>query len=234
MRDFDEATTDAYGQLNMDSIIGGGQEASRNFGIDLQQRGQLGSELQNESSFYNQAAQAMLGQDLQIGAQEFGQGLSQSGFNNTVRQQQMAEQMQQRGFTLNEINAIMSGQQVGMPSMPGFVQAQRAESTQYNQAAQSQGEFALDQASIEQAGNQAQMEAITGLAGGAMAMSDRRLKKNIKKIGTRNGLNLYAYNFIWDNITQIGHMADEVKKLFPHAVLQHSSGYDMVNYGALK
>ena len=67
----------------------------------------------------------------------------------------------------------------------------------------------------------------------AFRFSDRRLKKQIKKIGEMaNGLGVYSYKYIWGE-DGVGVMADEVKKIIPHAVKKHSSGYDMVNYGAL-
>ena len=53
----------------------------------------------------------------------------------------------------------------------------------------------------------------------AWAMSDRRLKRNIERIGTwANGLAVYAYQYLWSDEPQIGFMADEVARLHPHAV----------------
>lgn len=72
---------------------------------------------------------------------------------------------------------------------------------------------------------------------GAAALSDRRLKKNIVKIGSlANGLNLYRWDWkdIAKNIdgikTNIGVMADEVAKIMPRAVILDKSGYYKVNY----
>lgn len=235
MQDFEEGATDAYGQLSMDAIIGGGAEAQRMFGMDVSRRGQLAGEIERGGAFSNQAAKDRLNQQLAIADSEFGQGMQQAGFMNTLRQQQIAEAMQQRGFTLNEINAIMSGSQVAMPGMPGFEAAGRSESTQFLEAGQMQEQSALDRASLDQAADQAQMEAITGLGGAAFGMSDRRLKKNVKKRGRHpNGLQIYSFSYIWDSIKRFGFMADEVKKVFPSAVSRHSSGYDMVDYGELK
>ena len=62
--------------------------------------------------------------------------------------------------------------------------------------------------------------------------SDRRLKENIIKVGQlANGLFVYSFNYLWDKSPVIGVMADEVRKVLPHAVYVHSSGYDMVDYG---
>jgi len=64
----------------------------------------------------------------------------------------------------------------------------------------------------------------------AFGYSDRRLKKNIKKIGRlMNGLYVYTFNYIWGGKSQIGVMADEVKKVIPEAVVE-VYGYDLVNY----
>lgn len=72
-----------------------------------------------------------------------------------------------------------------------------------------------------------------GLAGSAIgALSDRRLKENIKKIGTAdNGLPIYSYNLKGSPRTQIGFMADEVEKVNPEAVITHPSGFKLVDYG---
>lgn len=104
-----------------------GQEASRMYGMDLQ-----------GANLSNQARQQLAAEQLQFGQAGFGQALQQANYQNTLRQQQIAEEMQRRGFSLNEINALISGQQVGMPSMPGFNTANRAETAQYMNAAQNQ------------------------------------------------------------------------------------------------
>jgi len=71
-----------------------------------------------------------------------------------------------------------------------------------------------------------------GMMGGASAMSDRRLKSNIQRIGTHDtGIGIYSY--IIGGQHQIGVMADEVKTVRPEAVTRHTSGYDMVNYSLL-
>lgn len=157
-----------------------------------------------------------------------GMDTTSANFQNTLRQQQIAEEMQKRGFSLNEINAIISGQQVGMPSMPGFNSAQRSEAVQYNQAAQSQGQHDLDAFNAQQQAMQGMMQ---GVAGGAMMFSDRRLKMNIRHIGyEKHGYKIYAYEYIWGEFG-VGVMSDEIDQKF---VVRHPSGYDMVNYGLLK
>lgn len=64
------------------------------------------------------------------------------------------------------------------------------------------------------------------------AFSDRRLKTDVARIGTRNGLPWYSFRYVWDapGVAREGVMSDEVP---PHAVIKHASGFDMVDYGAL-
>jgi len=72
------------------------------------------------------------------------------------------------------------------------------------------------------------------MAKAAVILSDRRTKRNIVKIGSRpDGLNIYAYNYLWSDEPQIGVMADEVKQIKPHAVITLDNGLMAVNYGAL-
>ena len=103
--------------------------------------------------------QNMFNQALQANHQNYGQSMQGSQYANQIRQQQMAEMMQQRGFNLNEINALLSGQQVGMPSMPSFSQQ-----GQYTPA--SQMTAAAQQASMENASSP--WSALAGLGGQAL------------------------------------------------------------------
>jgi hypothetical protein len=65
---------------------------------------------------------------------------------------------------------------------------------------------------------------------GAFGISDRKLKKNIKKIGKLpSGLNLYSFEYKHSDIPRIGVMADEVEKVLPEAVNEYN-GYKYVNY----
>jgi hypothetical protein len=81
--------------------------------------------------------------------------------------------------------------------------------------------------------------AIGGLTGGGggsiMSMfsgSDRRLKSNIKRIGTHPlGIGIYEYD-MYDK-HDIGVMADEVLEVMPEAVVKSSLGYYMVDYGMI-
>ena len=77
-------------------------------------------------------------QNLGANAQNYGQAMGNSQYANQIRQQQMTEAMTQRGFSLNEINALMSGDQVGLPQMPNFAQSSAAQPADYQGAAAQQ------------------------------------------------------------------------------------------------
>lgn len=71
-------------------------------------------------------------------------------------------------------------------------------------------------------------------AGGFPAIfSDRRLKKDIKKVGkTDEGLGVYTYRYKAGGPIQMGVMAQEVEKVRPGAV-KTVAGFKAVDYGAL-
>lgn len=165
-----------------------------------------------------------------VGHQMYGDTIEGQNFNNTVHQQQIAEQLQRQGFSLNQINAILTGAQVGMPNMPGFNTATKSDATNYTGAAQDTYAANLNKANAQNAN----ISGVAQLAGGAMMMSDRRLKKNIMLVGRgSHGYPIYEFTYIDepDNVKHYGVMADEVNQ---DAVHEHESGYQMVDYGALR
>lgn len=74
-----------------------------------------------------------------------------------------------------------------------------------------------------------------GQLASGFAMSDRRLKKNITKIGKYGDVNLYTYSYIHEeNKSRIGVMADEVAKVYPEALgPARDDGYLSVDYDKL-
>ena len=154
------------------------------------------------------------------------------GMQMTQRQQVIAEELQKRGFTVNEINSLLSGAQVGMPNFPGFQPAGRAQAPGLTQAATQQYRGQLDAYNAEQMRNQGIFAGLTGLAGAgaqlatAFGFSDRRLKTHVKRIGTlKGGIPFYGYRLL--GIPTVGVMADEVPETWTTV---HSSGFLMVDY----
>jgi len=72
-----------------------------------------------------------------------------------------------------------------------------------------------------------------GVAAGSGLFSDRRLKKNIQRIGTHpSGLPKYRWTYLWGEPSE-GVMADEAQAAFPEAVFEGPGGYLMVDYSKL-
>ena len=76
---------------------------------------------------------------------------------------------------------------------------------------------------------------LSGASSGASSMaipggaSDRRLKRNIVRIGTHPiGVPLYKWTYVWGE-DSIGVMADELREVMPKAVFKYL-GYDCVRY----
>jgi len=193
-----------------------------------------GKEQANMQGMLMGQQQQAFGQNQASGQQNFGQNMQSSNYQNQLRQQAIAEQMQKRNMSLNEMNAIMTGAQVQSPNMPSFQAGSTAQQApNYLGAAQAQGSYNQNQqaadakASGDMWGNVAQ---VAGTA--AMFMSDIRLKSNIKKIGDHPiGVGVYEYDIFGKR--DYGVMAQELMQVAPELVHVHPSGYLMVNYGGL-
>lgn len=80
---------------------------------------------------------------------------------------------------------------------------------------------------------------LAGSVFGAVAMSDVRLKTNIKEIGTMNGFKKYSWS--WNKEAEKlglvgeseGVIAQEVEKTHPDLVIEDESGYKKVKYGEM-
>ena len=227
---------DQQSRERFNALDRGLQEQQGQFGMNLQQ-GQFGNQAQNQAwqQMLNQNQQNF-GQDQFAGQQNFNQNMQQSEYMNKLRQQQIAEQMMQRNMPLNEMNALLTGQQVGMPSMPGFSQSQTAGGANYLQAANMQYNAGMDAYNAKQAQSQGMMSGLGSLAQmGMMAygMSDVRLKSNIERVGTHPvGVGIYEYDIFGRR--ERGVMAQELMQVRPDLVAVHDSGYLMVNYGGLQ
>lgn len=174
----------------------------------------------------------------QVGQNQFAQAMQQSQYQNQLRQAAIAEEMQRRGMSLNEMNALLTGQQVGMQQMPQFNAAQAAQPTQYLNAANMQYQANLDQANMNNANQNSFMNGLFQLGGaaaqGAMMFSDSRLKKIVKRVGEKNGIGWYLFKYLGSNALYEGAIAQEVQKVKPEAVKQHANGFLMVDYAALE
>lgn len=79
-------------------------------------------------------------------------------------------------------------------------------------------------------GLQATGSAAGNIMGGIGAMSDRRLKKNVKKVGSEKGFDIYEFDYIDGSGRFRGVMAQDVLKKVPEAVVTMANGYMGVLY----
>jgi len=89
-----------------------------------------------------------------------------------------------------------------------------------------------DKYKAELAQHQSMMGGLFGLASAGIGLiSDRRLKKDIKRVGeTDEGTPIYTYRYVWGGPVQMGVMAQDV----PEAAVMTDSGYLAVDYGDVR
>jgi hypothetical protein len=137
-----------------------------------------------------------------------------------------------RSAPINEISALLSGSQIAAPNYTINRPAQAATTDYAGLVNQNYAQ--------RQQNYQSQMAGFNNILGGlfgvgAAAISDRRLKADIRKIGKRGGLNLYEYRYLWDapGTVRRGYMAQEVAKVVPNAVLRFGEKWLALNYSLL-
>lgn len=180
-------------------------------------------------------------------------GMQQQGLTNHQQQQAFQNSAYMRQLPLQELGALMGGTQVSMPQMPGYSQAGIGQAPDLMGSANASYNAALNQYNAQQANQGGLMGGLGSIVGGGLGyfaggglpgiglgaqlgsgigglFSDRRLKTDIKKIGSaENGLSIYSYRYTFGGPTQIGYMADEVQEKFPDAVSERD-GYKVVDY----
>lgn len=217
-----------------------GNEAQRLFNMQMQSQNTGYNQNMGAAQFQNQAlGQASALDQARMNAMNAAvsqqQGLNQNyaNYQNQLRQQAIAEQAQRRGMSLNEMNALLSGQQVAMPQMPSFQSAGRAETPQILQATQMGYDAQLGAANAQNAAFGNLLGAGAQLGSAAFMFSDRRLKSNIKRVGTHAiGVGIYDYTMM--GMPQRGVIAQEVQQVRPDLVKRHANGFLMVDYGGLQ
>jgi hypothetical protein len=224
--------------LDMSANQQGYGQALQNAGFGNQaQLAGFGANLQNQQAG-NQAigqnyAQGMSSAQIQnaIEAQRYNQALQSAQFGNTAQQQALMQAIQQRQMPLNEITALMSGSQIQNPQFQAYSGSNIAPAQIFG-ATQAQAQNAQNTYNQQVANQNANTAGLFSLGSAAISLSDRRLKSNIKRIGTHKlGIGIYEYDIMGKH--DIGVMAQELLQVMPDAVHQHPSGYLMVDYGRL-
>jgi len=107
-------------------------------------------------------------------------------------------------------------------------------SERQNQFQAAQSKYAAD-IQTRNANTQAAASTAAALGMAALSFSDKRVKKDIEKIGkTDGGLPIYTFKYKGEDKTQMGVMAQDVEKKQPKAAATAPSGIKMVNYSKIK
>lgn len=159
------------------------------------------------------------------------------GLESNSYDRQANQLLQERQIPLNETLALSSNTQVQNPNFVPTPQT-NVGAAPIADATYSSYQGNLNNYNQKVAQQNAQTQGLYSLLGsagqaGAMAFSDRRLKRDITGIGKLpSGLGLYEWQYVWGGPRQIGVMADEVRVLMPHAV-KRIGGFDAVNYAEI-
>jgi hypothetical protein len=213
MTNFNNTKQNAYSNAANQAIMTGSQLGAQNLQNQI-------SGINTQAGLYSQAGNLLQGQMGALGA------------NANVIGQQAGLYGQQVGIgqtPYSNLNSIAS-------MIPGYSGTGQSSASPadiaglYNNQYQSQ----LAGSNASQSSSNSMMSGLFGLGSSALMgymMSDRRAKRDIKRVGTfPNGLPVYTYRYIGDKVLHLGFMADEVRKVAPHAVLRGADGFDRVNY----
>jgi hypothetical protein len=229
------------------AISQAGQEQQR-----MQQEAQARGEFQNQAqlqayqqalgqgSFANQAQGQQFQQNAALGtfqnaglAQQQGQAQAVFNASQAARNQFMTEQYANRNQPINEITSLLSGSQVNQPN---FVNTPGSQIPTTDVAGLINNNFSQQMGVYQQQNQnyQSLMGGILGLGAGALKggyVSDRRMKKDIDRIGTvfaasaageKKKLPVYQYSYKGDpaSTQHIGPMAQDVEQVNPDAVFE--------------
>jgi hypothetical protein len=166
---------------------------------------------------------------------------------NQGRNQYLTEQYALRGQPINEITALLSGSQVSRPSFV-TTPSQTIPTTDiaglYKTNFNQQFQNYKQQSDLQQQTLGGIFGAAGRLGGAAIMASDRRVKKDIHRIGTvfsatqhpveepeRKKLPIYEYSYKDDpaSTRHVGPMAQDVEKIDPDAVEKDKRGIRYIN-----
>lgn len=170
-----------------------------------------------------QATMAGINAGRQEESRLFGQGMAtnQQGNANVAIRNQLPMSNLAQLLSLDPTNASAPGQptyQMAPPDIAGLIQNNYA---------------------IESGRQNAMLGGLAGLGGAALmapvgTFSDRRLKHNIRRVGTMgSGLPVYEFSYKGFDDRFIGVMAQDVIIVNPDAVIETDAGFYAVNYGML-
>ena len=173
-----------------------GQNQQANFGLQSSQNAansQAFAQQMSQQNFNNQAAQQNYANQVnyadarnQTQAAQFAQQLSSAQYAQAAQQQALSQQLQLRQLPLNEITALMSGQQIQNPVFPSY-QGMTAAAGNIQQAIQQQGAWDQNVYNQKVASANAMVGAIGSLGGAALGGFGSLLGGRSKGGGSNSG-----------------------------------------------
>lgn len=156
--------------------------------------------------------------------------LQKANFQNNSRKDWLTEAYAARNQPIQEISALLNGSQI---SNPNFVNT-----PQTNVGGVDYTGMVSDKYKADVAAYQSGIGGLFGLLSAPFGMfkfqSDRRLKKDISRIGSAsNGLPWYEFRYLSDADDaplRHGLMSDDVRQMKPSAVSVDERGFDVVDY----
>lgn len=233
-----------------DQLLGRGEFFNKGLGLDISRQGQEYEQAQGRGQFAQQGLRDQLARQQQGFAQDYQRGQfenaalvqqlnqAQSIYNaqNLDRTNYLTEQYGQRSQPINEITSLLSGSQLNVPGIRNFSGTQipvtdiaGLYNTSFNQAQSNYNTQAAATGNIIGG----TLGGIGGLYSGGLFKSDKRVKKNIHRVGTvfaaepqpveepeTKKLPVYEYTYKDDpsGMRHIGPMAQDVEKIDPQAV----------------
>jgi Chaperone of endosialidase len=185
----------------------------------------------------------LFGQQLQSGefanaaqAQAFGQALDNAQLGDATQQTAGQEAAYAQQLPINAFDALMSSGQVALPQAGHYTPSQ-AGTTNVLGAYELAGQQAQQAYQADMANYGASLGGLFNLGAAALTASDRRLKRDVRRIGRHAlGVAIYAYRYLWDDAcapARIGVMAQELQPVRPDLVVDLGGGVLAVNYGGL-
>jgi hypothetical protein len=211
------------------TTAGFGQQSNLANQAALNQAGQFGANQAMTAQQLNQMAALNANQQRLGAASQMGQ-LGQQAFNTgqAINQQQMQQGLMQQGLQQALIDAAR-GQYAGYTGSP--------------QAALAAPLAALGASPVPQSTTSSSKPGLFDYLSAGMgiaSLSDARLKTDVEKIGSKDGINFYTWNWNEDGKRvadpkqpKVGVMAQELKETHPHLVQLGPDGFLRVDYGGL-
>ena len=229
--------------LQKQSAYQGAQDAAVSAGN--QEQNTLFGQQATSGAFTNAAQAQGFGQAGQQAAfgnsanqQGFGEGLNQAQLQNQASPAALQQLFALRSQPLNEYNALMTGTQVSSPQFNNYPTSNVA-TTDVGGITNSAYQDQLAAYNAQQAASpwNSLFQLGGSLGSAAILGSDRRLKRDIVRVGqTSSGIPTYTFRYrdgMGPQGEYYGVMADEARKIIPEAVIEHESGYLMVDYSRI-